>query len=101
MNSVRTTAQSMTGRIRDAIFGSRGTLLDHIETHDNNYNLIRFVLAASVILFHANFIAGISKADPISRHLYPTTTLGGLAVQCFFFLSGLFVSQSIFSRTAI
>jgi peptidoglycan/LPS O-acetylase OafA/YrhL len=96
MNSVRTTAQSMTGRIRDAIFGSRGTLLDHIETHDNNYNLIRFVLAASVILFHANFIAGISKADPISRHLYPTTTLGGLAVQCFFFLSGLFVSQSIF-----
>lgn len=49
-------------RARNTVFASNGTVLDYIETHDNNYNLIRFLLAASVILFHAmnrpEFIGG-------------------------------------------
>jgi peptidoglycan/LPS O-acetylase OafA/YrhL len=72
------------------------TLLEAISGHDNNYTLIRTILAASVIYFHS-FV--LSKAtgytDHLSAWLYPITSVGGLAVQLFFFLSGLFVTQSL------
>lgn len=74
---------------------SRPTLLDTIGGHDNNYTLIRLVLASSVIYYHAfglTFDQG--HADHLTNVLYPITTVGGLAVQCFFFLSGLFVALS-------
>jgi peptidoglycan/LPS O-acetylase OafA/YrhL len=72
------------------------TLLEAISGHDNNYTLIRTILAASVIYFHS---FAVSKAagytDHLSALLYPITSVGGLAVQLFFFLSGLFVTQSL------
>ncbi|MFK2878773.1 acyltransferase family protein [Rhodanobacter hydrolyticus] len=87
--------QQLPGRMRRVLFSNNGTVLESIATHDNNYNLIRFALAAAVIFFHASYLAGSSAPDVLSSHLQPITDLGGLAVQCFFFLSGLFVSQSL------
>ncbi len=81
---------------KKVLFGKSSTLLETINSHDNNYNVLRVILAASVIWFHSSYIAGFSRPDWASRHLYPITDLGGLAVQCFFFLSGLFVAQSIY-----
>ena len=73
------------------------SLQESIETHENNYLIIRFLLSASVIFFHAFALSSDkSLQNPTNRFLYPITDMGGLAVGLFFFLSGLFVSQSYF-----
>lgn len=68
-----------------------------IQSHENNFTWLRLVLSASVIYYHAfglTFQAGY--VDHLTQWLQPVTTVGGLAVQAFFFLSGLFVTQSYF-----
>jgi peptidoglycan/LPS O-acetylase OafA/YrhL len=71
------------------------SLQNTIDGHNNNYTLIRLVLAASVIYFHSKaFILGPGLYDPLGTLLFPVANVGGLAVQIFFFLSGLFVAQS-------
>lgn len=83
-------------RVRSAVLNSSRSVGDVVATHENNFNIVRFILAASVIYFHAPHIVAASSGDWITRNLlFPVTDLGGMAVQCFFFLSGLFVSQSI------
>lgn len=80
-----------------AIKSRQRTLLETIEGHANNYTLIRLVLASSVIWYHSfgmTFDQG--HTDHITDAILPITTVGGLAVQCFFFLSGLFVALSFF-----
>jgi peptidoglycan/LPS O-acetylase OafA/YrhL len=74
------------------------TLGRTISTHQNNYNSIRFVLAASVIYFHSFALTkAVGYADPLDGYLQTVgLSLGGLAVDCFFFLSGLFVTQSFY-----
>ncbi|CAG4900974.1 acyltransferase family protein [Paraburkholderia saeva] len=73
------------------------SLRDAISGHDNNYTLIRAILAASVIFYHSFGLTFDTRfADPIDAALLPTASLGELAVQSFFFLSGLFVTQSFF-----
>ncbi|MDD0809545.1 acyltransferase [Curvibacter sp. RS43] len=76
------------------------TLRDTIESHDNNYTLVRLVLSASVI-YHHSFALSPGYSDPIDRALAPLTSVGGLAVLLFFFLSGLFVAQSFHKDTYI
>ena len=74
------------------------SLRDAIESHENNYTLVRAFLAASVIYFHSfGLVKAGGYADHLSEALLPIENVGGLAVQAFFFLSGLFVTQS-FSR---
>jgi len=66
-----------------------------LQSHNNNFTWLRLVLSASVIYYHAfglTFQAGY--VDHLTQWLQPVTTVGGLAVQAFFFLSGLFVTQS-------
>ncbi|CAN7174539.1 acyltransferase [Pseudorhodoferax sp. LjRoot39] len=81
--------------LRQLVFGSK-TLHETIESHDNNYTLVRLVLAASVIYFHSFALTGATgHVDPILELLWPVTDVGGLAVKLFFLLSGLFVTQSL------
>jgi peptidoglycan/LPS O-acetylase OafA/YrhL len=69
-----------------------------VATHENNYTVIRLALAASVIFYHSFAITSdLSLQNPTNRFLLPITDMGSLAVQLFFFLSGLFVSQSYLS----
>ncbi|SAK76493.1 acyltransferase 3 [Caballeronia temeraria] len=71
------------------------SLREAISGHDNNYTLIRAILAASVIYFHAFALTRTPGAiDPLNAMLAPVSDIGDLAVQSFFFLSGLFVAQS-------
>lgn len=80
----------------------RPSLLDTIDGHANNYTLIRLLLAASVIYFHSYaLVGGPYLGDPLSMLLVPVTSLGGLAVQCFFLLSGLFVTQSFYRDPSV
>lgn len=75
--------------------GGAKSLKEVIGSHENNYTLIRLILASSVIYFHS---FPLTKAegyvDHLSTILLPITGVGGLAVKLFFFLSGLFVTQS-------
>jgi peptidoglycan/LPS O-acetylase OafA/YrhL len=69
-----------------------------IGSRENNYNSIRFFLAASVIYFHS---FALTKAAgyidyPDSYLQTIGLSVGGLAVDCFFFLSGVFVTQSFY-----
>lgn len=76
-----------------ALLGEK-TLRETIESHNNNnYNLVRLILSASVIYFHS-FGMSPGYLDYLSVAMRPVTDVGGLAVQMFFFLSGLFVAQS-------
>jgi peptidoglycan/LPS O-acetylase OafA/YrhL len=67
-------------------------LADAIATHQNNFNAVRLVLALAVVFFHAYPVA--KGVDPLSRMLGPALDLGSFSVGNFFFLSGLFVTQS-------
>ncbi|MGF6240999.1 peptidoglycan/LPS O-acetylase OafA/YrhL [Paraburkholderia sp. GAS38] len=73
------------------------SLRETINGYENNYTLIRAFLAASVIFYHSFGLTFDTRySDPIDLMLLPNNSLGQLAVQSFFFLSGLFVAQSYF-----
>ncbi|HTQ71693.1 MAG TPA: acyltransferase [Acidocella sp.] len=59
---------------------------------ENNFTLVRFVLAALVILSHASQHSE-DGVDPLER-LFHTITFGELAVDAFFVLSGFLVTAS-------
>ena len=61
---------------------------------DNNFNFLRLVLALLVILSHSpQLIDGNESREPLAR-LVEFTSLGKLAVECFFLLSGYLIVQS-------
>jgi peptidoglycan/LPS O-acetylase OafA/YrhL len=69
-----------------------------IKTHRNNFNLIRIILASAVMLYHSFALNTAYKdaLDPASIFLVKTTgiDLGRFAVDIFFVISGIFVTQS-------
>lgn len=61
---------------------------------DNNFNFLRLVLALLVILSHSpQLIDGNANREPLTK-LVGFTSLGKLAVECFFLLSGYLIVQS-------
>lgn len=71
---------------------SRRTLEDVLEDRNNSFNAVRLLAAAAVFVSHAFLIV------PIGNHHQPLDhtafDLGQLAVNVFFFLSGLMLSRS-------
>lgn len=65
------------------------------ERRDNNYNLLRFLAAASVIVSHAFPMSGL-ESDPLERLV--GFSLGHLAVDTFFVVSGFLVTSSLLVR---
>ena len=62
--------------------------------HDNNFNLIRMLAAAAVLVSHSYpLAAGMGTPEPLQEAL--GITLGTLAVLIFFSVSGYFVSASL------
>jgi peptidoglycan/LPS O-acetylase OafA/YrhL len=78
-------------------WSDKRSLREAISGHDNNYTLLRAFLAASVIYFHSFGLTFDQHPDCLSEWLMPISNVGNLAVQSFFFLSGLFVTQSFFN----
>jgi len=71
------------------------TLASAIDSNDNSFNLVRLIAALLVLLFHAgehNTLA--AGPDPLSALMLPVADIGALAVDVFFVLSGLFITQS-------
>ncbi len=68
--------------------------------HKNNLNLVRMVLATSVLISHAVPLArGQHTQEPLEALLH--FSLGGLAVYGFFAISGFLVTQSLMQRADI
>lgn len=64
------------------------------ENRNNNFNFLRLVLSLLVILSHApQLIDGDSSREPLTK-LIGFTSLGKLAVESFFLLSGYLIVQS-------
>lgn len=71
------------------------TLAAAIESNDNSFNLVRLVASLLVVLYHAGVHNTVAPGlDPISALLTPVGDIGAMAVDVFFVLSGLFITQS-------
>ena len=60
----------------------------------NNLNALRLLLAALVILAHSFPLATGQEGDPLYVLSHGQATFGGLAVNLFFFISGLLITAS-------
>jgi peptidoglycan/LPS O-acetylase OafA/YrhL len=75
-------------------------LADVAEGRNNNFNLIRFLSAIGVIVFHSYALSGQIDLDPITR-LMGTETSGSIGVRAFFVVSGFLVTRSFLTRGAL
>lgn len=70
-----------------------------LHKENNNLNLIRLILASLVIVAHSPLLNGKSGywVDPVG-YFFPFTSSGILAVNMFFFISGLVVTNSLLAN---
>ena len=63
----------------------------------NNLNAIRLMLALAVILSHAQVLSiGFTKGEPLFTWTHEQETFGTVAVDLFFFISGMLITASWF-----
>lgn len=75
-------------------------LADYLKAEDNNFALVRLLMALAVLVSHSWWLAtGRTSAEPL--HIWTNHSLGEHAVQVFFFLSGVVVAQSLFRSKSI
>ena len=79
--------------------GGMRTLEDHHGDKQNNFTLLRLLMAALVLVGHAYPITANGN-DPISDLLIPYAWIGSIAVAGFFVISGLLVTSSFQNRGA-
>lgn len=65
-----------------------------------NINLLRFCAAVCVIFSHSFYVAA-SQEDPFSVFCNKQTNFGGVAVAIFFFLSGFYVTKSLYKKNDV
>jgi peptidoglycan/LPS O-acetylase OafA/YrhL len=72
-----------------------------VDRRTNNFDFIRFILATMVLASHAPvLITGLAASDPLFRITPDGISMGFLAVNCFFLISGFLIYQSwCFSRS--
>ncbi|WP_299346995.1 acyltransferase [uncultured Maritalea sp.] len=76
------------------------TIEYYMDGRNNNYNLLRFLAALSVVWSHAAIVVGGNDAiEPLSVEL--GYTLGSLAVNVFFVISGFLMAQSYVRSNSI
>ena len=75
-------------------------LSDHIAEKDNNFNLIRFIAAFSVLVSHSYAIHfGSADAEPLLSYL--GKSLGSLSVDVFFIVSGFLIYGSLIRKQSL
>ncbi len=75
-------------------------LSTYADSTDNNFSLIRLLASVSVVLSHGyTVVYGTIKADPLWRAV--RMTMGSVAVDVFFVVSGFLVTRSLLSRRSV
>jgi peptidoglycan/LPS O-acetylase OafA/YrhL len=64
----------------------------------NNFQLIRLLAAAAVVLFHSYALTNHWADEPLWKRI-PELNSGAMGVACFFVISGFLVTQSWLART--
>ena len=72
-------------------------LADVAHGRDNNFQLLRFLAAGAVILFHCYALTNRWIDEPLWKRA-PELDFGSLGVKCFFVISGFLVTQSWLAR---
>jgi len=67
----------------------------------NNLNAIRLLLAVMVIFSHSYPLSLVQKADPLSEFSNGAATFGSVAVDLFFFISGMLITASWFNSKSM
>ncbi|TLP72472.1 acyltransferase [Pseudomonas nitroreducens] len=67
---------------------------------ENNFTVVRFLLALLVLIGHSFPISG-NGSDPVTMLIRPHAWIGSIAVGGFFAVSGFLVSASIANRSAL
>ena len=62
--------------------------------HANNFNVLRLMLALAVILSHTYELIDGNREREILTQMFGTYSLGEIAVNSFFILSGLLIAAS-------
>ncbi|MCP1624160.1 acyltransferase family protein [Pseudomonas nitroreducens] len=70
------------------------------KVRENNFTIVRFILAYLVLFGHSFPISGDGR-DPVSALIVPHAWIGSIAVGGFFAISGFLVSASITNRSPI
>lgn len=70
---------------------------DYLGRKDNNFTLLRLVLAWSVLFGHSFPLTG-NGSDPVSMLMLPYTWIGSIAVGGFFAISGYLITGSFAQR---
>lgn len=74
---------------------------DRLEGRDNNFNLLRILAAAGVLVSHAFALSlGSSKYEPFHQWL-GGKSLGSISVLIFFAISGFFIARSFDRRKSL
>lgn len=69
--------------------------------HGNNFNLLRFLFAALVIVSHAPELQDGDRSNELLSRLFGSISFGELAVDSFFILSGFLIVKSWVSRPQV
>lgn len=75
-------------------------LSEKMNGFSTNINLLRFIAAIFVIFSHSFYVAA-SQEDPFSVFCNQQTNFGGVALAIFFFLSGFYVTKSLYKKNDV
>lgn len=81
------------GTVVEFFLGGR-TFADSERARENNLDIVRLLLASAVIFTHAFYLTGQLGGEPVLRFTEGRVTLGMLAVDAFFVISGYRITNS-------
>lgn len=76
------------------------TLATAFDPRNNSIGFLRWLMAFMVIFSHAGPVAGLFNGADIGEQWHAETSLGGVAVTGFFFLSGMLITRSMVNSTS-
>ena len=80
--------------------GSTLVLSSMLRGRDNAFGFLRLILASAVIVDHAFPLGGFGE-DPFWRYTHGQNSIGGLAVEGFFVVSGFLIARSAMSADTL
>lgn len=69
--------------------------------HDNNFDVLRLILACTVIVSHSYDLSGLGSNDWLHQHSHQQAIFSYLGVRGFFTLSGFLITESLFRSKSL